>query len=821
MKTLMLALRLLRRDWSAGELRVLVLALVIGVGSVTSVGFFTDRVNRGLARQANFLIGGDLAVLADHQPDAAYPLEARKRGLQLNEVLTFPSMIQGDGRAALADIRVVSQGYPLRGHVEVGGREIRTIPLPGTVWLAPRLISQLGLNIGDPVSVGERRLTLAGILTREPDQAGSLFNIAPRLMMNLADLPATGLLQEGSRVSYRLSIAGEEGAVAGYRTWAAQRLKRGERLESVADARPEIRTALDRAGRFLGLAALTCMVLAAVAIFLAVRRFVRRHLDNCAVMRCLGASQGLMLRLYLIQFVLLGLLAGLAGCLLGYAAQHLLAVRLGSLLAVELPAVSWLPAVQGMATGMTVLLGVAFPPLLQLKQVPALRVLRREIGLPRDSGLLALICGVGAIAGLVLWQAGEAKLGGYVLAGLASTLAVSWLLAFVLMRLLAWSPLRGGGAWHLGLANLMRRGNGSAAQAAAFGIGMMVLLLLSLVRGDLLESWQSALPANAPNRFVINIQPDQAAWLRAFFVQHGIADAPLYPMVRARLTTINGKPVDARNYPGDEHAQRLVEREFNLSWASVLSADNHIVAGQWWGRGATPQFSVEEGIAKTLGIHLGDRLAYEVAGSRFEAPVTSLRKVAWDGFRVNFFVIAAPGLLESYPASRITSFYLPPGREPMLDDMVRAFPNFTVIDVAAVMNEVRRIMAQLAGALGFVFLFTWAMGFVVLFAAIAATADERTREAAVMRALGAGRRSILIGQFAEFAGIGLLAGIVAAAGAAGLGWALSVKIFQLEYLFNPWLLAVPVGGALMVGAVGLLSSRSVLSRPPLWVLRSE
>lgn len=816
-----LALRLLRRDWRAGELRVLVLALLIGVGSVTSVAFFTDRVERALARQANFLIGGDLAILADHQLDAAFPLEAQKRGLLHNCVLTFPSMIQGDGHAALADIRVVSRGYPLRGHVEVDGRKAQGIPPPGTVWLAPRLMNQLGLKSGDPVTVGEKALTVSAALTREPDQAGSLFNIAPRLMMNLADLPATGLLQEGSRVHYRLSLAGEEGTVEAYRAWAAPRLKRGERLESVADARPEIRTALDRAGRFLGLASLTGMVLAAVAIALAVRRFVARHLDNCAVMRCLGASQGLMLRLYLIQFAVLGTLGGLAGCLLGYAAQHWLAVRLGGLLAIELPAVSWLPAAQGMATGMTVLLGVALPPLLQLKQVPALRVLRREIGLPSDSGLLALVCGIGAVAGLVLWQAGEIKLGGYVLAGLVLTLALAWLLSYALMRLLAFSPVRGGGAWRLGIANLVRRGNGSAVQAAAFGIGMMAMLLLYVVRGDLLESWQSALPTDAPNRFVINIQPDQAAALRDFFKRHGVADAPLFPMVRGRLVAIEGKAVDARDYAGDERAQRLVEREFNLSWAAALPADNRLVAGQWWGQGAVPQFSVEEGIAKTLGIQLGDTLTYEVAGSRFEAPVTSLRKVAWDSFRVNFFVIAAPGLLENQPASRITSFYLAPGREVLLNEMVRAFPNFTVIDVAAVMGEVRRIMEQLAGTLSFVFLFTWAMGFVVLFAAIASTADERAHEAALMRALGAGRRTVMSGQFAEFAGIGLLAGIVAAVGAAGLGWVLSVRIFQLEYLFNPWLLAVPAGGALLVGVVGLLSSRGVLNRPPLWVLRSE
>ncbi len=820
MSTFYLALRLLARDWRAGELRVLALALLIAVGSVTSVGFFTDRVNRGLARQANFLIGGDLAILADHQLDVAFPLEAQKRGLQHNCVVSFPSMVQGGGKAALAEVRVVSLGYPLRGRVEIDGRETRAIPPPGQVWLAPRLLGQLGLKAGDTVTVGEKTLSVAAALTREPDQAGSLFNIAPRLLMNLVDLPATGLLREGSRVNYRLSLAGNEAAVTRYRDWAASRLGRGERMESVADARPEIRTALSRAERFLGLAALTGMVLAVVAIALAVRRFVRRHLDNCAVMRCLGASQSQMLKLFVWQFVVLGLVATLAGCLLGYAAQQVLAARLAEMLALELPSVSLLPAVQGVAAGMAVLLGVALPPLMQLKRVPALRVLRREIGLPRDSGLLVLAGGIGTIAALVLWQAGDVKLGGYVLAGLGGAVALAWLLAFALVRLIARLPLEGRGAWRLGLANLLRRGQGSAVQAAAFGVGLTVLLLLSVVRGDLLESWQNALPGDAPNRFVINIQPDQVRPLQAFFRRNGLADVALYPMVRGRLVAIGDKLVSAADYPADERAQRLVEREFNLSWAAALPDDNRILSGQWWTSGATPQLSVEEGIAKTLGIALGDKLTYEVAGSRFSAPVTSLRKVAWDSFRVNFFVMASPGVLEKFPASRITSFYLPAARVSLLDEMVREFPNFTVIDVEAVMNEVRRIMAQLAATLGFVFLFTWAMGFVVLFAAIAATNDEREVEAAVMRTLGAPRRVILSSQFAEFAGIGLLAGVVAALGAGGLGWVLSVKVFQLPYTLNLWLLAVPLGGSLLVGVVGVLGSRSALAHPPLEVLRN-
>lgn len=818
MNTLSLALRLLRRDWRAGELRVLVLALVIAVGGVTSVGFFTDRVNRALVRQAGFLIGGDLALVSDHPPAAVFAQEAQQRGLAHNSVLTFPSMVQGGGRMHLADIRAVSPGYPLRGKIEVDGRETQAIPSPGTVWPAPRLMRQLGLKPGDTVTVGERRLTVAAALTREPDQAGSLFNIAPRLMMNHADLPATGLLQVGSRVGWRLSLAGEEDAVAAYRAWAAPRLARGERLESVADARPEIRAALTRAERFLGLAALTGLVLAAVVVALAARRFLARHLDGCAVMRCLGASQSLILRLYLAQFMLLGLVASLAGCGVGYAAQHFLAQHLGRLLAMELPAVSALPAFQGIVAGMVVLLAFILPPLLQLKKIPALRVLRREIGVNGNSGLAALL-GVAAIATLVVVQAGDAKLGGIILMGLALTVVAAVGLSYGLTRLLA--TLRGGGGgWRIGIANLHRRSGGSAVQAAAFSVGIMVMLLLTVVRNDLLESWQAALPHDAPNRFVINIQPDQAAPLRFFFRQHGMAGTALFPMVRARLTAIGDKPASAADYPDDDRAQRLIEREFNLSWAQEMPSDNRLVAGKWWGKEKPePQLSLEEGIAKTLGIRLGDVLTFEVAGTPFHAPVTNLRKVDWDSFRVNFFVIAAPGLLEEFPTSHITSFYLPAGREALLDEMVRAFPNFTVIDVAAVMNEVRRIMEQLAGALTFVFLFTWAMGFVILFAAIAATNYERVREAALMRALGANRRTIRAGQFAEFAGIGLVAGVVAVLGACGLEWSLSARIFHLPYTFNAWLLLAPPGTALLVGINGLFGCRRSLNHPPLAVLR--
>jgi len=826
MNSFALSLRMLRREWRAGELRVLAAALVIAVASVTSVGFFTDRVGRALAQQANRLLGADLALIADHPLDAGIEREALRRGLRTAHTLSFPSMVLHGERAHLAEIKAVSRNYPLRGQLRVAplpyapDRASSEIPAAGTAWLDERLFKQLDAGAGAGLEVGTSHLDVSAVLTQEPDRAGVLFNIAPRLLMNIQDIPATGLIQEGSRISYRLLVAGEVGTVELFRAWAATRLKRGERLEGVSDARPEIRAALARAEHFLGLAALTSIILAAVAVVMATRRFMARHLDNCAVLRCLGAQQRLIFRLYLIQFLLLGLAASLVGCLLGYLGQMVLAQRLGSIVSAELPLPSMLPAVQGILTGMVTLLGFSLPFLQQLKHVPALRVLRRELGPPGRFGLIGFGLGLAGISGLVLWQAGDVRLGGYALVGLfAATLAAA-LLALLLIRALSGIRLQASASWRYGLANIARRAGGSVAQVSAFSLGMLMLLLLAVVRGDLMQSWQSTLPAEAPNRFIINIQPDQVELLRGFFHDRHIPPPVLYPMVRARLLAVNGKPVATGEYP-DERAQRLVEREFNLSWSDRLPGDNQLVAGKWWVPGSA-QLSVEEGIAKTLAIKLGDELTYGVGGATFIARVANLRKVGWDSFRVNFFVVASPGVLEKFPASYITSFHLPDTQGGLLDEMVKAFPNLTVIDVAAVMNEVRTIMDRVASAVEFVFLFTWLMGFTVLYAAIAATRDERVYETAILRTLGASRRQLLAGLFAEFAGIGLLAGLVAALGASGTSYFLSTRILSLPYVFNFWL--PPAGmlaGAVVIGLAGIAGCYSVLNQPPLQTIRDS
>lgn len=821
-----LALRLLRRDWHAGELTVLVLALIIAVASVTSVSFFTDRIHRALQSQANDLLGGDL-MLRSREPIREQRLQQlSEHGLHSATAAEFPSMVMAGEQGQLVALKAVSSDYPLRGHNRIAQKlfaedaDTDGGPAPGTVWAESRLLTELGINVGAQLSVGATQLMVAAVLTTEPSQSGgSMFNIAPRLLMHSDDLPATALIQPASRVRYHLLIAGDEEAVARLRREWESDLVPGESLRGVEDARPEVRSALERGESFLGLAALVSVLLAGAAVAMATRHYVSRHMDNCAVMRCLGAEQSFINRLYLKQMLFLGGAASTIGIAIGFIAQFGLVIFLGPLAGVSLPAPGLWPLLMGLLTGMFTLLGFAMPPLLQLANVPTLRVLRRDLGPPRVKPVLAYGLGLAVFSLLVIIQAQDLKLALAVGLGLLLLVALLALLSFGLLTLLR-SFQRGGSAWRLGVGNISRRASHSVVQMIGFGVGLMALLLLSVVRGDLLEEWQGHLPEDAPNRFLINIQPEQRSPVENFFETQGVAAPVLYPMVRARLMEINGQSITADDF-SVERARQLVNREFNLSWASTLQEDNKVTAGHWWQPDAnTAEFSVEEGLAKELGLKLGDTLTYSAGGQTFSAQITSLRSVEWDSFRANFFVLAPPGMLETYPVSYISAFYLPSSEHGVLNRLVRQFPNITVLDVGAILAQVRRIIERVTLAVEYVFLFTLAAGLMVLYATIHATLDERIKEAAILRTLGARRGQLLGSILLEYAGLGLMSGLVAAIAAGVVGMIVAEQIFELNYVPGFKLLLVGMlMGVIGVGLAGTLGTRHVVNQPPLQTLR--
>jgi putative ABC transport system permease protein len=826
-----------RRDWRAGELRFLLVALIVAVAALSSVGFFVDRMRTALGRDANQLLGADLVVNADQPINDAWRAEAARRGLTLAETIAFPSMaVAGEGDKALsqlASIKAVSPGYPLRGNLKIAASaegsdsDTREVPAPGTVWLDANILSALNVNVGGTLSLGDRQFKIAKVISVEPDRGASFMSFAPRVMLSLPDLPATNLIQAGSRVTYRLLVAGTPDAVNGFQKWVQTAIARnntkGVRLESLETGRPEMRATLDRAEQFLSLVGLLSAMLAAVAVAMAARRFMLRHIDACAMLRCLGLTQNQVTSLYLTEFFMIGLVGSVLGVLVGFAAHFVLLAWLGKLVSNELPPATFLPALQGVATGLLLLVGFAIAPVLQLRNVSHNRVIRREQSAPQPLTVVTYGLGTLAFIALLLWQAGNPKLGlltaaGFI-GGFALFAAVGW------AGLKSLHSLRGAirhPSWRFAVTSLQRRTGATVVQIVALALGLMALLLLTVIRGDLVQAWRESTPPDAPNRFVINIQPDQKADIEARLQRNGIAAPLLYPMIRGRLVQVNDMPITATTYTEDR-AKRLVEREFNLSTMTEVPSQNRIVAGRWYQdskRDGKPEASVEEGLAKTLKLKLGDKISFDIAGQKVDATLTSLRKLDWGSMRVNFFVILNPKSMENMPQTWITAFHLPPSKAAFAHELTRDFPNLTVIDVGSVLRQVQNVVDQVVVAVEFLFLFTLASGILVLYAALVGSQDERTREAGLLRALGATRTQLSQAQWIEFGLVGGLSGMLAATGAAAVGWALARYVFNFEWSFTPlvWLAGLVVGAAcaFVGGAVGL---RNVLKKPPLQTLR--
>jgi putative ABC transport system permease protein len=821
-----LATRLLRRDWRSGELYLLAAALILTVASITAVGFFTDRIEAAMQRQGGELLAADLVIQASGPIPASLAIEAGRRGLALARTLSFRSVVLTPDRSQLVQVKAVDDAYPLRGSLKVRASldadetPVAQGPRSGNVWVEPRLLHTMNLDAGAPLTLGEQEIPIERIIAYEPDRGANLFQLAPRVMMSLADVAATGLVGEASRVTHRLLIAGEPDSVAAYATWASEHVPPNAEIIDARSARPELESAIERAGRFLHLAALSTLLVAGAAMALASRRLVERQTDAVAIMRCLGAPRHLLTRVFALRLLMFGTAAGLVGVAIGWCAQYGLAYLLADWFDGKLPPAGPSTAFVGIGAGLVALAGFGLPPLLQLTGVPPLRALRRDLGPPRASVALSAVAAAAALALLVLWHAGDADLAWKLLGGVVAATAALTLAAAFLIWLAGIAAGRTRGLWRLGLAGLARRPAASILTIVGLGLGMLALLLLAVVRLDLLRSWQETLPEGAPNRFLINIQPHEVEPIGDFLATNDLETSGIFPMIRGRLQAIGGNPIELGDFE-DPRARRLAEREFNLSFALLPQADNEVVAGSWWdGEDAPGQFSVEEGIAETLGIELGENLRFWVAGREIEAPVTSLRRVQWDSFNVNFFVTAPPMLLEREPATYVTSFHLPRQREALIGNLLEDFPSVTVIDVDALLAQVQGIIRQGIRAVEYVFLFTLTAGLLVMYAGIQASLAVRRAEHGVLRALGTQRGQLLRALAVELTVAGLLAGLIASSFAELTGWVLATQLFGLPFSANPWLwIAGVVGGGALVGAAGTLGTYGALIKPPLGALR--
>ena len=821
--TLALAARLFRRDLRSAPCAIIVLAAFVAVAAITAVGSFTDRVRLALDAQSSALLAADMALVSSEviPPDIAE--RAAATGIDTTELLGMRSVVTHGEQLQLVELKAVTDGYPLRGELlltdTMFGAGVRAsgIPPRGEAWVEARLLQRLGLAPGATITIGDRQFKASRLIVLEPDRAGSFFAIAPRVMLNLADIPSTGLIAPGSRVQHGLLFAGGRAALAELRRTA--NTGPHARWQTPEDARPEIRAAMTHAGQFLGLATLVATTLAGVAILLAARSFARSRFDSIALLRTLGATRAQLALLLIGEFLLLGIVAATLGTLAGYGLQFGLASVLADWTQAELPLPSWRPAVQGIVGGVVAVTGFALAPLLELRDVPPVRILRADVEPPRARAASTLLYAMLAIALLAPWGNGDWRMTAWSLVGFAATLAALALAGHGMIALVARLRPHVSVAWRAGFANLVRRRRHSLWQIIALGLGVLALLLLGILRSDLLSQWRATLPADAPDQFLINIQPDEVAPLQQFLAARGVAGTQFYPMYRGRLLAIAGKPVDPDSYE-DPRARRLADREFNLSSATALKADNRVTAGAFWEGDAGPQFSVEVEIARTLGIALGDTLRFSIADREVEARVTSLREVNWDTMQANFFVVAPPSLLADQPATWITSFKLPARDSTLLSALVARFPSVTAIDVGALLTQIRSIMTRATGAVEFVFMFTLAAGLVVLFAALQATQAERLYDATIMKTLGASRRLIARAIAAEFTALGVCAGLIGAAGAWLTGWLLATRVMHVDYGFEPLLfisgIALGVSGIVGVGVFAIVRA---LREPVATILR--
>ncbi len=782
-----LAARSLKRDLRAADVRALFVALVLAVAASTMIAFFLDRLERGLERQAGQMLGGDL-VLEQRDPfsdELRATLE--QAGFTLSDQVDLVSMISQGERFQPASLKAVDDVYPHYGvsHVDRGNgvEQIASGPPPGEAWADPRLAELVEIAIGDRVQVGQAELTISGIIEREADQSAGFGNFNPRLMLNTADLESTGLVQPGSRIEFELLAAGPPEALDQVQGLLTQLRRDGVEVRDVRVDRPQLGNALQRAESYLGLAGLAAVLLAGVAVAMSTRRYVERHLDTAALLRCFGASQYQLVTIFSLQLLGLALMASLIGALLGLVGQAVLLWLLTSFLPMTLPPPGIMPLWLGIFTALAVLVGFAGPTLLRIKQVSALKVLRRELDpLPPAAWLVVGVASI-VFGGLLWLYSGSFSLALALLVGGAVLLSLLWGVSSLLLKgmLRALQRLTGGSEWaqalRLGGRQLARRKQAGLGQLLAFSVTFFAMAMIVLVRGDLLTTWQDQLPADTPNYFAINIQPSERDAFEQAVAPRVETQSTLYPMVRGRITQINGQaPREA--VPPDARGDNSLRRELNLTWQSELPEGNQVVAGQWFvaepqgwmsevdatvsSESQTVPISVEDGLAERLGLGIGDEITFAVGSDSITTHIQSLRSLNWDSFNPNFFVIFPPGVLESFGHSFITAFHLPDQEQGLVRELVIDFPGVSLLNVDAILGQVRDVLTQVTRAVELVLVLVLLAGVSVLYAALTASRPVRAHESGLLRVFGAGNRMISRVQGAEYALLGFASGVLGA-----------------------------------------------------------
>ncbi|MFT7132496.1 MAG: putative ABC transport system permease protein [Cyclobacteriaceae bacterium] len=836
-----LALRLLWRDWRSGELTLLLASLIVAVSTVTTITLFVDRLQQALVRESASFLAADLVISSSGPISIDILKDASERGLERAETMDFLSMVFAADRAQFASVKAVDPAYPLRGKLIVAdepfvrGHVSTDGPAVGEIWLESRLLPALGVQAGDMLEIGMANLKVGQVLIKEPDRGGGFNGAGPRVLMNMADVAATEVVQPGSRLTYRYLFAGERDALADFAEWVKPQLDEDSRLIGVKDGTERIGSALARGERFLLLGGLLGVLLAGVAIALSAQRYSLRHYDHVAIMKTLGASPGNIDSLFLMIFLAVGVFSTLVGSLIGFGAQSLIATILAPFIPIELPNPGWRPIWLGLVTGMVCLLSFALPPLLKLRATDPVRVIRRDLAPASLNDRLSYGAALLGTIGLMWWYSQDLLLTGLLFSGGVVAVVVLGAVAYVLLRSSRALGMQAGSAWRLALAGMQRRGQENTLQILVFGLAIMLLLILFLVRTALIDEWRAQIPADAPNHFALNISPKDVESIASMLAANQIDSQPLYPMIRGRISVVNG--VSAKDYDETRESQQAQEGQEsqegnddgprsssgrNLTWSATLPDENEIVAGDWWAADYQGEalVSLEEDLANSNDLVVGDELEFTIQGRGLKARVANIRTVTWDNMQPNFYIVFSPGALVDFPSTFMTSFYLSSEQKLFLNDLIRAYPTMTVIEVDAIIEQIQTIITQVTLAIELVLVLIMVAGGMVLLASIQASMDERFQQHAILRTLGASQRLVMGSLVIEFCMLGLFAGVLATVGAEVTVFALETQVFDLSYSPNPllWLMG-PLIGALLIGTIGTVATRKVVLTSPTIVLR--
>lgn len=829
MHTIKLALKFLLREWRSGELYILITALIIAVAALSSISFYTDRVTRALNDQAVELLGGNLVVNSATKIPSQWVRQSQVNHLNQTQIIYFPTVAVAGQQLQLVDVKAVTPSYPLVGNLRTKNNINQSdqinhgIPNVGTIWIDSRLLSLLNVTVGSKITIGVHTFTIAQILTYEPDVESNVFTIAPRVLMNQADIDKTEVIQPGSRVTYSLLLTGKDNDLQNYKKWLVPNLTSHQKLLGLKEGRPRIQNTLQRAENFMHLAVVMCVVLAGIAIGVTARRYAQRHAQSVALLRCLGLKQRQILNIYFIQFIILGILGSTIGCIIGYFSQLLLAHIFVGWFNINLPAVVWSSILVAIITGLCILLGFTMAPLMHLKTISPMRIFSRELYPMPPSTLLTYAGAIVVIGGFLLLHTENWQFTLLLLYGIAFTVLVLYWVGYGFIHLTHLLTPTVGITWRYGITNLARRSNANIIQLVAFGLVIMTALLLYILRNDLIQTWQQQIPANAPNYFAINIEPNDVNAIQQLLLQQHVVTSGIYPMVRGRLITLNGKPIK-QAVPPEQINNNALNRELNLSWTMQLPSDNKIVQGSWWTSHEInrPLVSMEVNLANALTIQKGDVLGFQVGDQQLQATVFSLRSLRWDSFHPNFYMIFPPGVIDKLPATYITSFYLSPSQKTVLTALVKQFPSITIIDIAQLLAQTQTVIDSITKAIKYILIFTFIAGLAILYASLQVSLDERLHESAIMRALGASRKQLRMIFATEFIVLGLLAGLLGAMCASLIAWLIAYRFLDIIYTVNYiyWFYGVILGGC-VIGIAGLWGVRSVIKQSPLIILREN